>query len=795
LIPFLFLAGLSVVLAILQLWGRRAEDPGQVRAALLRGGTAFLAGWLIQALTYKLARDASGFPLTVFYSAQAAISALLALLLWSALSSLAFYRIVRRDLFWIVPFGLLSILVGAFGRVTPFSAALLAIPALLRVRWRRELNPGTLAFVGLFGFLFVLLSVVSPRIQIGEALASHPLAGLERYSDWVRGLVSVHILAALPRLLWGMSLPIRSVRRRLFVSHVMTGLVPIALILIFWGLSTYLSVNGERARIASRFLNERGGDLGTSLETALEKTGESEVCLVNWAEIETRLRPGLRMWVSEAGQGPVTRVFGDPARGEEALAAWPDTLPHEGVVLLGGRAYLGAMRAEHGSPNPRRAFVLVPISSILGQDFQKRLDAEIFLETRWSLTALGGGRAVALAEADTLSYQDPPGRQGERRAAPGAATASALEFSNNHWQRRMVLIWARVGFFSAIRGLARNLQENPFNLFPLVFLGVVAVLFVLVEVLTLGMVSSMSGSILRALTALRQGTARLRSGNFRYRIPVEGNDELWEVAESFNEMAVDLDKARELEAEQDRIEGELALARQIQARLLPGEVPSVPQTDLAGLYVPARQVGGDYYDYIPLSRNRVGLIVADVSGKGVPAALLMSSFRAALLSQNLDDYGPARVMQRLNAFLYRSVETGRFVTAFLGVLDPQSGRVVYSNAGHNPPMLLSPDGAMNELEEGGLILGLFADTEYEQAEVQMKTGDLLTLYTDGVTEAANEDEELWGEERLLQLLRETHRAPCRRILHEVLGEVRAFSGSVGPSDDITMVVARWEGGG
>jgi sigma-B regulation protein RsbU (phosphoserine phosphatase) len=206
--------------------------------------------------------------------------------------------------------------------------------------------------------------------------------------------------------------------------------------------------------------------------------------------------------------------------------------------------------------------------------------------------------------------------------------------------------------------------------------------------------------------------------------------------------------------------------------------------------VPARHVGGDYYDVLRLGDDRVGLIAADVSGKGVPAALLMSSFRASLLSLDLGREGPAGTLARLNSFLHSSVEPGRFVTAFLAVLHPESGRLVYSNAGHNPPFLVRENGEHTTLRDGGLVLGLFGDTTYDQAEAVIERGDLLALYTDGVTEAADEEEDLYGEERLLSLLQRLRGEPCHEIVNEILGEVRTFSTGAGQADDITLLLAR-----
>ena len=218
--------------------------------------------------------------------------------------------------------------------------------------------------------------------------------------------------------------------------------------------------------------------------------------------------------------------------------------------------------------------------------------------------------------------------------------------------------------------------------------------------------------------------------------------------------------------------------------------PPAPGLDLAGASESAREVGGDYYDFLPLAGGRVALVIADVSGKGVGAALLMSAFRASLMSQDLAREPVATVLARLNRFLHRSVEPGRFVTAFLGVLDGASGRLVSSNAGHNAPMLLAAGGAVARLETGGLILGILERAEYETGEARLAPGDRLVLFTDGVTEAMDESDEQWGEERLLGLLRDGADLGCAALMARIVGEVRRFEGDRGASDDVTLVVAR-----
>lgn len=803
---FLILAVISVIVAVVQVRRRGLTGQGPARPALLLGGISLLAGWVIQALVLRLASTSfgMGLPVDLILGVQRILLTLVAMALWSALVQLAFNRFRRRDLLLIVPFGALSIIAGVFyPGAAPMTVELLAWPALLRLRWKRELSTGTQAIVSLFALLLLLLQMLPVRIHAPDA-GPLSLPGLERYFDWVRGLTSLYLITALPRLLWGLNLPIRSVKLRLLVSHLLAGLVPMALILVFISLNTYLSVSGERVRIAAGQLRESAEALGPPLEAAMSYPQEAEHRLLEWARLESSLRPGIRVWVmdppsatkvAEPGTpaGALRRIYGDPIFGEEAVISWDRIMPDHGVLLVAGSAYLGAARVLPGDhAGGIAAVALVPVSSVLSSRYQQMLDAQIYLETGFAVRPTGGRMDFDRAGSDS------PGTA-ERTFAPALEASAVAElvpamlWTGTEWKECHLLLRVRVNFLSALRGLTRDLSADSYNLLPLMYLAGVGILFLLLVLLTSGIVLNMGRSILRALNALRQGTARLRSGNLLYRIPIEGNDDLWDVAGSFNDMAADLDKARDLEIEKERLESELDLAREIQTRLLPREAPVVPRTELAGLSVPARQVGGDYFDFLPLSGNRIGLMVADVSGKGVPAALLMSSFRASLLSLDLDRDGPAATLARLNAFLYHSVEPGRFVTAFLAVLDPATGRLLYSNAGHNPPLLIKTDLDTHFLREGGLVLGLFGNSRYRQAEVRLDPADLLVLYTDGVTEAADEDDDMWGEERFYSLLCRHREHSCRDIVGMVLDEVSSFSGRQGQTDDITLVIVRWRG--
>ncbi len=240
------------------------------------------------------------------------------------------------------------------------------------------------------------------------------------------------------------------------------------------------------------------------------------------------------------------------------------------------------------------------------------------------------------------------------------------------------------------------------------------------------------------------------------------------------------------------LESELNLASEIQSGFWPRRLPALPGFGLAGSSRPAAHVGGDYYDVIQLENGQVGLVVADVSGKGVPAALLMAALRSSLRTQLENHHAPAEAVSRVNNALVEDTPTAKFVTLFYGVLDPSSRRLTYVNAGHNPPLLLRKGGEMERLEVGGAIVGFQQHLPYESGRVQLEAGDRLVLFSDGITEAGNEEDEMYGDDRLEALLRDHARDDAESLMKGILQEVAAFAGRAPQADDMTLLVLTLE---
>jgi serine phosphatase RsbU (regulator of sigma subunit) len=240
-----------------------------------------------------------------------------------------------------------------------------------------------------------------------------------------------------------------------------------------------------------------------------------------------------------------------------------------------------------------------------------------------------------------------------------------------------------------------------------------------------------------------------------------------------------------------RFEEELNLARQIQRASLLSEFPAMPRSEVHAIYIPSRQVGGDFYDVVETGDGGWLVAIADVSGKGVPAALLSSMLQASLRTQADGGRSVAAMLRSINTLLYRSTTVQQFATFFLARIDAASMRMTFSNAGHNWPVLLRRGGGREFLERGGTILGILEHVDFEEATVALAPGDRVVLYTDGISEATNEDNELFGEERIIECLENLPpEAGAREIAECLLERVRDFLDGTEPQDDITLLVLR-----
>ena len=299
-----------------------------------------------------------------------------------------------------------------------------------------------------------------------------------------------------------------------------------------------------------------------------------------------------------------------------------------------------------------------------------------------------------------------------------------------------------------------------------------------------------SHGMTRHLTSLNAGVRQLAAGDFATRVPVRSSDEFGSLAKSFNQMAEDLERNQKLAVEQERLRRELELSRQIQTEMLPRAPLRWGAAEIKGVSIPAREVGGDFFNYFPLPDGRLALLVGDVSGKGVSAALLMANVQATLRARLPREPDLATLAAELDREIDETTPPSVYLTLFLGILDAARHELRYVNAGHNPQFVLHTDGHITPMPATGLPIALYPGQPYTETVLTVRPGDVLFFYTDGLVEAENDREEMFGFERLQAVLSSEQTHGIDAILQRVEGEAKAFRGPVEPLDDATMMVLR-----
>jgi serine phosphatase RsbU (regulator of sigma subunit) len=254
-----------------------------------------------------------------------------------------------------------------------------------------------------------------------------------------------------------------------------------------------------------------------------------------------------------------------------------------------------------------------------------------------------------------------------------------------------------------------------------------------------------------------------------------------------------IENARLYEEEQTllRMQEQVRLAAKIQLDLLPKTAPAVAGYDLAGRSIPAQSVGGDYFDFIPADGERLAICLGDVSGKGLPASLLMANLQATIRGQILSGDSASACLHRSNTLLFQSTDDEKFATVFYAILDPHRHQLCYANAGHNDPFLFSASGAAPvRLTTGGLVLGILPSFPFQEETIALNPGDVLLIYSDGITEAVNADNEDFGEHRLIALVQQNLPLPAGELIEKIIAAVKAFASNEPQRDDITLVVAK-----
>ena len=343
----------------------------------------------------------------------------------------------------------------------------------------------------------------------------------------------------------------------------------------------------------------------------------------------------------------------------------------------------------------------------------------------------------------------------------------------------------------------------------LLLIGGLAV-FIVVEIISVIVGITMTRTITGAVHHLYEGTERVAAGDFSHRIQVNGKDQLAVLGESFNAMTANMERLLLVAHEKERLQSEIEIAREVQNQLYPRAMPASRTLRLAAVCKPARLISGDYYEYEAIRQTQIALAIGDVAGKGISAALLMATLQSSLRAQlqswkevaaaaangspgNNGSPAPvvstSQIVGRLNAQLYSHTTPEKFATFCLGIYDEPTGSFSYTNAGHLPPLLVR-EGIPERLSVNGTVVGAFALSPYDESWVNLKSGDLLAFFTDGVTEPENEYGEMFGEDRLVDLISRNSHLAEDQIIELVIASVRQWTASEELQDDMTLLLAR-----
>lgn len=270
------------------------------------------------------------------------------------------------------------------------------------------------------------------------------------------------------------------------------------------------------------------------------------------------------------------------------------------------------------------------------------------------------------------------------------------------------------------------------------------------------------------------------------------NDDLEVLMLLASQVAIIIEKVmlHEQLIEKKRLQGQLEVARQVQLELLPPGDPALPGYDVSAYNFPTEEVSGDYYDWVRIYDDQIGIVIADVAGKGVPAAILMAFLRASLRAASHIGYATHISMAKVNYLLWESIERNQFVTGIYGILDASNRTLSYSNAGHNPPLLIKAGGETRFVEHGEQPLGMFRETRYHEYHLMLEPGDVLVLYTDGATEAQSPTGEEFGRERLAEAVKASIDRPAREMIASIQMAILEWTASAGANDDVTFFIIK-----
>ena len=633
------------------------------------------------------------------------------------------------------------------------------------------------------------------------------------------------------RLLW-------KVRRKLIISYIFIGFIPSILIIAFFllgGLFLFSNFSSYLVQNEIRGLENRTSTIAAALALDVQRGGRTDLRTIvsrrqaaadsEIAGVSIAVLP-LSRACGDAPRSPddrlpatsnpdVAPVTSGPWRHVEPPRALPDWLGDcggfTGLIAYGSPAagstsdadrlnigsagevglFASSVTFTNGTTPGYAVIVDIPIDDAFEQ--RMRSDTGVDLGTLRSMSP----------NVRPLAARTPPRLGAQGAAANGLPLTSITFFEERDWatgQTGSVIASMQLSIPDIYRRISTPASGGQsFSQSLLILLFVIGVLFLIIQGLALILGLVLARSITGSVHELFLGTERVRQGDFTHKIAIRAQDQLGELAHSFNTMTASIEDLLREQAEKKRLEEELRIAHEIQMSLLPQGPLRMPGLSVTAVCVPAREVGGDYYDFFPLDDNRVGILIADVSGKGTSAALYMAELKGLMLSLSRIHTSPRDLLIVANRVIAEHLDARSFITMTYAVFDLGRRVMTYARAGHTPLIYLpanGPNRSLRVLAPDGLVLGLKIDDGemFEQLlceeTMTIAEGDLFVLFTDGITEAMNAGDDCFGEARLGTLIEEHSHLPTEELRERVLREIGAFVGNAPQHDDMTMLLLR-----
>jgi sigma-B regulation protein RsbU (phosphoserine phosphatase) len=657
------------------------------------------------------------------------------------------------------------------------------------------------------GFLLVVDTVASLALAIGTGYFIYQL-----------------IVLAKRHLLW-------RVRRKLILSYVFIGFVPAILIVLFFLLSGFLlfynfgsylvqsrlRAIGEQARFLAQSTAleiQRGSrrDVGAVISRRQANAADEFAGLSIAAVPTTRFcgaAPSKELSFTDAAAaqaGPWTHV-----QPPKTIPDWISCSGFSGVMAYSHSTAAAAADKDDGIiiravafPDSKRPGYGVVVDLPVGAEILEQLRRDTGVSITKLVVTRDAADNVAPLEGLESSRPAPAGQPSSASSGWLSNIPSVIEYSDwNSGRSGQIIVTTelKVGELYERVSSGSGQVSRKLGQALLLALFIIGGLFIVIEAMALTAGLALAKSITGSVHELFAGTELVRQGDFTHKIAVTAQDQLGELAQSFNSMTASIEDLLREAAEKKRLEEELRIAREIQMSLLPQGPLAMHGLSVSALCVPAREVGGDYYDFLPLDEHRLGVLIADVSGKGTSAALYMAELKGLMLSLSRIHTSPRELMMTANRIIANNLDARSFITMTYAVLDLSARTMTYARAGHTPLMRVPYGNGSGRRETqvlvpDGLVLGLklddgrMFDSLLEEQTIPLTGGDLYVLFTDGISEAMNAADDCFGEARLARLLEEHADLPAEELRERILRDVEAFAGGAPQHDDMTMILLK-----